>query len=312
MKFDVSVIIPVLNSEAVLEKCLASIRANITNYSYEIIVVDAGSDDLSMEIAGKYADKLLKGKPRTIDRNTGLNNAAGRIVCFTDSDCIVPSNWINRLVNGLEILHSADSGVAGVGGGNVPFLDNPTAEEIAITKAMRSPLISFKARNTAAYAGSRLVTHNPPLNSAYYKFVLDDVGGFVQQDGYPEDLDLDARITALGYKLFYLSDVNVAHKHKNSIEAFARQMRDFGSKRCRVNRRHKQLSRFYHYGPLALCLMLYSPFFFVPLGLALLNALFITFKNRSLGLLLPTLRLTLDFYRNYGLGEMKAVLEFNQ
>jgi glycosyltransferase involved in cell wall biosynthesis len=305
---DVSIIIPVLNSEATLEKCLSSIRANRTTYSYEIIVVDAGSRDRSLDIAQWYADRVYLGKRHTIDRNTGIKHATGNIICFTDSDCIVPVDWIEKLVGGLTALHNKDPKIQGVGGGNVPELENPTPVELAITRAMRSPFVSFRARNTAVYHEGREVTHNPPVNSACFKSVLEEVGGFVQEAGYPEDLDLDARIIARGYKLYYLPGVEVYHRHKNTLEAFARQMRDFGVKRCRVNRQHRHISRLYHYGPLVLCLMLHSPLFFVPLGMALANALLVSLKDGAFRLFFPVARLTIDFYRNYGFGEMKAVL----
>jgi len=308
-QIDVSIVIPVLNGEATLEKCLTSIRANRTAYNYELIVVDAGSTDRSLEIATWYADKALTGEPHTIDRNAGIAIAAGKIICFTDSDCIVPPDWIEKLASGLMELHVKDPRIVGVGGGNVPEIENGSATEMAIIRAMRSPFISFKARNTAVYGNSREVSHNPPLNSACYKSVLDEMGGFVQQPGYPEDLDIDARILAHGYKLYYLPEVNVVHKHRSSLKAFASQMRDFGEKRCRVNRKHKQISHLYHYGPMMLCMMLYSPLFFVPLGLALINASFISTRERTFKLFLIVTQLTIEFYRNYGIGEMKAVLE---
>lgn len=308
-KIDVSIIIPCLNSEATLEMCLLSLRANQTRRAYEIIVVDAGSTDRTIEIAWWYADRVLSGKPHTIDRNKGIQNARGDIICFTDSDCIVPENWIDGLCDGLAQRHAVDKRIVGVGGGNVPVLENPTPMELAITKTMRSPLVSFKARNTAVYRGGREVNHNPPLNSACFKWVLDEVGGYVEEPGYPEDLDLDARIINRGFKLYYLPDVLVYHKHKSDLDAFMRQMRDFGTKRGRVNRQHHHIARFYHYGPLLLCLMLLSPLFFIPLAMALANALFISLKDRAFRLFFPLVRLTLDFYLYYGVGEIKAVME---
>ena len=62
----ISVVIPTLNSAQTLEKCLTSIRANRSKYSYEIIVADAGSNDKTVEIAQKYAHKVLNGVPSTI------------------------------------------------------------------------------------------------------------------------------------------------------------------------------------------------------------------------------------------------------
>ncbi|MDD5288138.1 MAG: glycosyltransferase [Dehalococcoidales bacterium] len=308
-KIDATVVIPVLNSENTIAKCLNSIRMNVTKYNYEIIVVDAGSIDHTVEIAEYYADKVLQGKPFTINRNEGIKNAQGEIICFTDSDCSVPENWLDGLIDGLKELNEKDPKIAGVGGPNTPVLDKPSSIELAISYAMRSPLVSFKARNTAVYSGYREVTHNPPMNSACFKIILDEIGGFVEESGYPEDLDLDARIIKHGYKLYYLPEVLVFHKHKSNLEAFIRQMRDFGMKRCRVNRQHRHIARLYHYGPMVLCLMLLSPLFFIPLTMALTNALFVSIKDRVFKLFFPLVRLTVDFYLYYGFGEIKAIME---
>jgi len=56
-----------------------------------------------------------------------------------------------------------------------------------------------------------------------------------------------------------------------------------------------------------LVMMLYSPLFFVPLSMAVANALYVSSKERDSHLFGPITRLTLSFYRNYGLGELKAI-----
>ncbi len=120
---------------------------------------------------------------------------------------------------------------------------------------------------------------------------------------------MDAKIISRGYKLYYLPALLVYHKHKSNPERFARQMRDFGVKRYRVNRRHRQIAHFYHYGPLFLCLMLLSPLSFIPLTMALINALFVSLKGRAFKLFFPLVRLTVDFYGYYGLGEIGEALK---
>ena len=304
----VSVVIPAFNSAQTLEKCLTSIRSNTSKYSYEIIVVDAGSDGETIEIAKKHADKVLSGMPSRINRNKGIKAAQGEIICFTDSDCVVPEDWIDKLVDGLLRLNGKDNKVVGVGGSNISSFENHSPVELAISKAMRSPLISFRARNTAIYKDERQVVHNPPINSALFKWVIKEVGGFREEPGYPEDLDLDIKIIENGYKLYYLPSPSVQHKHKTSPQGFAEQMRDFGRKRVRVKREHVKAWRFYHYGPLFLYLMLYSPLFFIPLAMALVNAIYVSFQAKNLRLLGAIFKLTISFYKNYGSGEAEILL----
>jgi len=303
----VSIVIPTLNSAQTLEKCLASVRENNTKYEYEIIIADAGSIDETLVIAKKYGAVVDTGLSHRINRNIGIGAAKGYIICFTDSDCVVPVFWIDGLVDGLLRINAIDNKMVGVGSGNVPLFESNSPVAMAISKAMRSPLISFKARNTAAYKNERQVSHNPPLNAALFKWVLEEVGGFREEQGYPEDLDLDVRINEKGYKLYYLPSPLVQHKHKTDWQKFAAQMRDFGRKRIRVNKEHPQISRFYHYGPLILYFMLYSPLFFIPLAVALVNAIFMSLKERNLRLFVPIFRLTLIFHKSYGAGEAEVL-----
>lgn len=89
----VSVIIPVYNEEKYLEECLNSV-INQTLSDIEIICVDAGSSDMSVDILNKYAEKderltILTGNGR-IDagaaRNLGLAAASGAYLSFLDAD----------------------------------------------------------------------------------------------------------------------------------------------------------------------------------------------------------------------------------
>ena len=92
----VSVVIATLNSAETLEMCLASIKKNASRYKYEVIVVDAGSTDKTIEIAKKYADKTLAGLPSRVNRNQGVKAAKGDIICFTDRGFLLPALTLHR------------------------------------------------------------------------------------------------------------------------------------------------------------------------------------------------------------------------
>ena len=307
----VSVVIPTLNSAQTLEKCLSSIKSNDTKYEYEIIVVDGGSTDETLKIAKTYTAKLLVENTYFpgVNRNKGVRAAEGSIVCFTDSDALVPKNWIDGLVSGLLRLSKENNKVVGVGGGNIPLFATHSTMELAISMTMRSPLVSFRARNIAVYKDEREVSHNPPLNSAYFKSAFEEVGGFNEEYGYgyPEDLELDVKLNEKGYKLYYLPNLLVYHKHASSVRKFAKQMYAYGWGRAKLGRRYKKYFQFQHYGPIFLCLMTFSPLFFIPLGMALVNATYVSLKERNPYLFPLLVRLTMTFYVNYGRGEIAAL-----
>ncbi len=97
----ISIIIPVLNSEKFLAGCLESIFSmKYPRGSYEVIVVDNGSKDRSVEIAKKYGVKVLV-KPKvnvSAVRNFGARESTGDVLAFVDSDCLVSENWLASAV----------------------------------------------------------------------------------------------------------------------------------------------------------------------------------------------------------------------
>lgn len=105
-ELDLSIIIPVYNSEKFLEKCLNSLIKQQTKYNYEIITVNDGSTDSSGKILSNYKNNYDIIKVVTQDnkgiseaRNVGLEYARGKYVGFIDNDDYVVSYYIEKLLN---------------------------------------------------------------------------------------------------------------------------------------------------------------------------------------------------------------------
>ncbi len=101
---DLSIIIPIYNSEKYLKECIDSILNNKTKYNYEILVINDGSTDSSLKILKEYKDKRIKiinqkngGAAKA--RNNGLDNAVGKYISFIDSDDFIKENYIETLMN---------------------------------------------------------------------------------------------------------------------------------------------------------------------------------------------------------------------
>lgn len=99
----VSVIIPVYNVEKYLPKCLESV-INQTLKQIEIICVDDGSTDNSLNILNEYAEKDKRIKVLTqknlyagVARNTGLKIAKGKYLSFLDSDDIFELTMLEEM-----------------------------------------------------------------------------------------------------------------------------------------------------------------------------------------------------------------------
>ena len=98
----VSIVVPVYNVEAYLDRCIESL-VNQTYKHLEIILVDDGSPDNCPMICEKWAglDERIKVIHKEnaglgMARNTGLEHATGDYICFFDSDDYVASDTIEK------------------------------------------------------------------------------------------------------------------------------------------------------------------------------------------------------------------------
>ena len=96
---DVSIIIPVYNSEKYLPLCLNSIISQ-TLLNIEIICINDGSTDKSVEILREYKIKdnriiiiQQKNQGSGIARNNGIKISKGKFITFMDSDDLYPDNY---------------------------------------------------------------------------------------------------------------------------------------------------------------------------------------------------------------------------
>lgn len=108
MKALVSIIIPVYNTDEFLEECLDSV-INQTYSKLEIIAVNDGSTDRSLEILKGYANKNKnfkiinqKNSGPSIARNQGIQMAKGKYIYFLDSDDYILPNTFEDLIKVME------------------------------------------------------------------------------------------------------------------------------------------------------------------------------------------------------------------
>ncbi|MCX8096159.1 MAG: glycosyltransferase [Spirochaetes bacterium] len=90
-----SVIIPTLNSERTLEMCLKSIvNQSVGRENIEILIIDGGSSDKTLEIAKNYGARILynEKKNREFAVYKGIENSISKYLIFVDSDEVIPNN----------------------------------------------------------------------------------------------------------------------------------------------------------------------------------------------------------------------------
>lgn len=91
----ISIIIPALNEEKLIERLLKQFTAEIkSSFNIELIVSDGGSNDSTIEIAKKYADRIIEHKEKfsqniSQGRNAGAKNSQRDVLIFLNADTYI-------------------------------------------------------------------------------------------------------------------------------------------------------------------------------------------------------------------------------
>lgn len=129
MKKMISIIVPTLNEEASLIRLLWSLKKQ-TYLGLEIILVDGGSKDNTVQIANRYNARtvVLNGRSEFPSRNFGASLAKGDILIFTSADAIFPDDLLEKVLKKFE----EDSELIAVRGPGIPY-DGPLIGKIEYT-----------------------------------------------------------------------------------------------------------------------------------------------------------------------------------
>jgi len=216
----VSIVIPVYNGTRTIRLCLDAIqRLDYPRERYEVIVVDNNSTDGTPEIVSQYPVRLLYERelqgPHAAT-NTGLRQAQGEIIAFTDSDCVPEKGWLRAL-----IAPFADEGVVATGG-RIEAYQPTTRVERFLQYEVR--LFRNCLRMTDSFPAS-IITGN----AAYRADALHQVGLFNANMYTGAEVDLAWRVQwTTGKKVVYMDEAVVYHIFTPTVRRMFRHFRIYG------------------------------------------------------------------------------------
>ena len=197
----ISVVIPACDASAHLDRCLAALASSVYR-DFETILVDDGSKDSTPEIANSYGVKVLRNEIRrgpAFARNLGVNEAAGEIIFFLDSDVAVKPDSLGK-------IHAS-------------FATDPQLDALigSYDSKPSSPDFISQYRNLMhAYVhqtGSEQASTFWSGCGAIRRDVFLDHSGFSEGYGRPaiEDIELGYRLIRAGKKIILDRSLQVTH-----------------------------------------------------------------------------------------------------
>jgi len=223
----VSVVIPVLNGEATLGNLLAALKNQAGAGAFEIVVVDNGSADRTMDIARASGAIVLQQPVRgpSAARNLGLNHVRAEIVVFTDSDTIPSRRWLAALLAAF-----ADPDVIIATGPILGWKPASAAERYSSARA------SFSRKYTAEHPRHPFAMG---MNLAVRHENASAIGGWDESMTSGEDVDFCFRLRLrFGNAIRFVEQAVLFHQHRCSDEALWRQARWYGAGHALVHQRH--------------------------------------------------------------------------
>ena len=225
----VSVVVASYNGARTLEACLTSLE-HLNYPDYEMILVDDGSTDATCRIAAEHPGVryiVQENKGLSAARNAGIAAATGEVVAFTDSDCRADEDWLHYLIGDL-----INSDFAGIGGHNLlPPEDSWVAAAVMVSPGGPAHVM----------LNDREAEHIPGCNMAFYRWALDEIGGFdptYRKAG--DDVDVCWRLQQYGHRIGFSPGGFVWHYRRSTVQAYLDQQAGYGEAEALLMAKHPE------------------------------------------------------------------------
>ena len=311
-----SLIIPIFNRPDEIDELLESLSKQTYTASYEIVIIEDGSTITCDHVIQKYVNLNISYyfKPNSgpgDSRNFGMNIAKGDYFIILDSDCIIPTNYLQTVDEELK------TDFVDCFGGPDAALDSFSTKQKAINFTMTSFLTTGGIRG-----GSEKLDKFQPrsFNMGLSKKAFEASKGF--GNIHPgEDPDLSIRLWKLGYKTKLITKAFVYHKRRIDWNKFYIQVNKFGLARPILNLWYPEYSKITFWFPSLFLLgflisvisfILNFPYFFY-LYIFYFSILFLTAlkQNKSIKIAFYSLVATVIQFYGYGKGFLQSYIKIH-
>ena len=220
----VSVVIPTHGRPESLSRCLEALASQtLPRDAFEVIVSDDGSPTPLSAIVAPFTERMSVRLVRrrragpAAARNEGARHARGRLLAFTDDDCVPAPTWLELLMERMR-RHPGHM----IGGSIVNVLpDDPYA---TATQLIMSCVYDYYASHVVDHRFFSTTNLAVPTKRFW---LLDGFSESFQQAA-GEDYDLCARWAEAGFPTEYAPEVEVGHAHGHTLTTFWRQHFGYG------------------------------------------------------------------------------------
>jgi glycosyltransferase involved in cell wall biosynthesis len=206
----VSVVIPVHNGESKLPMCLqAVLQSEYSNY--QIVVVDDGSSDRTIDVAKQYPCTLVQLQQNSgpsIARNVGVEHAKGEFVLFIDDDVLVQPNTISNIIS--------------------IFRENQDIAAMVGNLTKKSGFKNYFSQFKNLHHRYHLCLFPNYIQECFTSITAVKREIFLQANGFNEkintpsveDVEFGQRLSDQGFKILHVKNLNVMHFKHYSLETY--------------------------------------------------------------------------------------------